>query len=95
MPEDVIELRIKQLKDWLDSGYMTYEQLLTIQELVMEMKRLICTRNESPDTCFLCEQEGKDYCMICADTYTKTEYQETYKEHTPVKIADIFFGFWW
>ena len=30
MPEDVIELRIKQLKDWLDSGYMTYEQLLTI-----------------------------------------------------------------
>ncbi len=30
MPEDVIELRIKQLKDWLDSGYMTYEQLLEI-----------------------------------------------------------------
>ena len=30
MPEDVIELRIKQLKDWLDSGYMTYKQLLTI-----------------------------------------------------------------
>ena len=30
MPEDVIELRIKQLKDWLDSGYMTYEQLLDI-----------------------------------------------------------------
>ena len=30
MSEDVIELRIKQLKDWLDSGYMTYEQLLTI-----------------------------------------------------------------
>ena len=30
MPEDVIELRIKQLKDWLDSDYMTYEQLLTI-----------------------------------------------------------------
>ena len=30
MPEDAIELRIKQLKDWLDSGYMTYEQLLTI-----------------------------------------------------------------
>ena len=30
MPEDVIELKIKQLKNWLDSGYMTYEQLLTI-----------------------------------------------------------------
>ena len=30
MSEDVIELRIKQLKDWLDSGYMTYEQLLDI-----------------------------------------------------------------
>ena len=57
----------------------------------MEMKRLVCTRNECPDTCFLCEQEGKDYCMICADACTETEYQETYKEHTPVKIADIFF----
>ena len=30
MFEDVIELKIKQLKDWLDSGYMTYEQLLTV-----------------------------------------------------------------
>ena len=30
MSEDAIELRIKQLKDWLDSGYMTYEQLLNI-----------------------------------------------------------------
>ena len=30
MSEDAIELRIKQLKDWLDSGYMTYEQLLDI-----------------------------------------------------------------
>ena len=56
----------------------------------MEMKRLVCTRNECPDTCFLCEQEGKDYCMICADAYTEAEYQETYKEHTPIKIADIF-----
>ena len=56
----------------------------------MKMKRLVCTRNESPETCFLCEQEGKDYCMICADAYTEAEYQETYKEHTPIKIADIF-----
>lgn len=30
MFEDETELKIKQLKDWLDSGYMTYEQLLTI-----------------------------------------------------------------
>ena len=30
MSEDVLELRIKQLQDWLDSGYMSYEQLLTI-----------------------------------------------------------------
>ena len=30
MPEDVIDLRIKQVKDWIDSGYMTYEQLLNI-----------------------------------------------------------------
>lgn len=30
MSEDAIELRIKQLKNWLDSGYMTYEQLLDI-----------------------------------------------------------------
>ena len=30
MSEDAIELRIKQLKNWLDSGYMTYEQLLEI-----------------------------------------------------------------
>ena len=41
----------------------------------MEMKRLVCTRNESPDTCFLCEQEGKDYCMICADACTLEELQ--------------------
>ena len=54
----------------------------------MEMKRLVCTRNECPDTCFLCEQEGKDYCMICADACTETEYQETYKEHTIVKKGD-------
>ena len=30
MFEDETELRIKQLKNWLDSGYMTYEQLLDI-----------------------------------------------------------------
>ena len=37
----------------------------------MEMKKgLICGRDENPETCFLCEQEGKDYCMICADACT-------------------------
>lgn len=30
MFEDELELKIKRLKDWLDSGYMTYEQLLDI-----------------------------------------------------------------
>lgn len=48
---------------------------LRIKQL-MEMKRLICTRNESPETCFLCEQEGKDYCMICADGFTLEEYKQ-------------------
>ena len=42
----------------------------------MEMKKdLICQRNENPETCFLCEQEGKDYCMICADGFTLEEYE--------------------
>lgn len=30
MSEDVLELRIKQIQDWIDSGYMSYEQLFTI-----------------------------------------------------------------
>lgn len=30
MPEDIIELRIKQLKQWLDSGHIIYEQLLIL-----------------------------------------------------------------
>ena len=46
----------------------------------MKMKRLVCTRNESPETCFLCEQEGKDYCMICADKFTLEEYKAMQKE---------------
>ena len=40
----------------------------------METKNLICTRNECPSTCFLIEQEGPDYCMICADAYSYEEY---------------------
>ena len=39
----------------------------------MKMKRLICSRNEHPDTCILCENEGNDYCMICADACTLEE----------------------
>ena len=39
-------------------------------------KNLICTRNECPSTCFLVEQEGQDYCMICADACTYEEYEE-------------------
>ena len=83
MPEDAIELRIKQLKDWLDSGYMTYEQLLTIWESMMETKKFICARNECPETCFLCEQEGNDYCMICADAFTEEDYETIQKHELP------------
>ena len=42
----------------------------------MKMNKLICTRNECPSTCFLVEQEGQDYCMICADACTYKEYEE-------------------
>ena len=42
----------------------------------METKNLICTRNECPSTCFLIEQEGPDYCMICADACSYEEYEE-------------------
>ena len=30
MPTELLEQRIKQLKQWLDSGHITYEQLLTL-----------------------------------------------------------------
>ena len=42
----------------------------------METKNLICMRNECPNTCFLMEQEGPDYCMICADACSCEEYEE-------------------
>ena len=49
----------------------------------MEMKKdLICSRNEHPDTCFLCEQEGKDYCMICADACTLEDLHSITKNIT-------------
>ena len=30
MSEEAIDLRIKQVTDWIDSGYMPYEQLFNI-----------------------------------------------------------------
>ena len=45
-----------------------------------DQQQYICGRNENPETCFLCEQEGKDYCMICADRFTLEEYKTIQKE---------------
>ena len=42
----------------------------------MDNQQYICGRDENPETCFLCEQEGKDYCMICADGFTLEEYKQ-------------------
>ena len=42
----------------------------------MEMKNLICARDLTPDTCIFCEQEGSDYCTICADGFTLEEYKQ-------------------
>ena len=53
----------------------------------MEMKRLICSRNEHPDTCFLVEQEGNDYCMICADRFTLEEHKQIQRETTKEWVA--------
>jgi hypothetical protein len=65
----------------------------------MEMKKgLICSRNETPDSCYLCEQEGSDYCMKCADACTLEELQSTtnYSGVTPyerkVLLSDCFTG---
>ena len=49
-------------------------------EIKMDNQQYICGRNENPETCFLCEQEGKDYCMICADRFTVEDYK-TIEEH--------------
>ena len=51
----------------------------------MEQKeKLICARDLTPDTCIFCEQEGKDYCMICADTFTLEEYKQIQKEEQQI-----------
>ena len=44
----------------------------------MEMKKLICTRKEHPDTCNLCKNEGKDYCLMCPSAFTHEEYKQLY-----------------
>ena len=46
----------------------------------MDNQQYVCGRDENPDTCFLCEQEGKDYCMICADGFTLEEYKQIQEE---------------
>ena len=81
MTLEIIQIRrVIQLKSWLDNGYITLEQLMTIynigRETMNNQQEYICGRDESPETCFLCEQEGKDYCMICADRFTLEEYKQ-------------------
>ena len=48
-----------------------------------DQQQYICGRNENPETCFLCEQEGKDYCMICADAFTEEDYETIQKHGLP------------
>lgn len=49
----------------------------------MEQKEgLICARGLTPDTCVLCESEGQDYCMICADAYTLEDLHTTARNVT-------------
>ena len=46
----------------------------------MNNQQYICGRDESPETCFLCEQEGKNYCTYCADRFTLEEYKQIQEE---------------
>ena len=55
----------------------------------MEMKNLICSRNESPDTCMLCESEGQDYCMVCADACTLEDLHTTARNVTHDHYATL------
>ncbi len=85
MTLEIIQIRrVIQLKSWLDNGYITLEQLMTIynigRDTMSNQQQYVCGRDESPETCFLCEQEGKDYCMICADRFTLEEYKTIQKE---------------
>ena len=65
----------------------------------MEMRKgLICSRDEHPDTCILCENEGNDYCMICADACTLEElqnitgYSGVSHHERKVLLSDCFTG---
>lgn len=42
-------------------------------------KSIICARNETPETCFFCETEGKGFCNHCADNdeNVETEWDKT------------------
>lgn len=33
MPQEIIDIRAKQLKDWIDNGHLTPEQLAEIQAI--------------------------------------------------------------
>ncbi len=85
MTLEIIQIRrVIQLKSWLDNSYITLEQLMIIYNIgrdkMSNQQQYVCGRDESPETCFLCEQEGKDYCMICADRFTLEEYKAMQKE---------------
>jgi hypothetical protein len=60
------------------------EQLMTIynigRDTMSNQQQYVCGRDENPETCFLCEQEGKDYCMICADRLTSEECKTLERE---------------
>ena len=42
----------------------------------MTTEPFICGRKETAETCFLCKEEGKNYCLICADRFTLEEYKQ-------------------
>ena len=55
----------------------------------MNNQQYICGRDESPETCFLCKQEDKDYCIYCADSFTIEEaiaFGIEYCEH-PISVS--------
>ena len=56
----------------------------------MEMKiTLICTRKEHPDTCNLCKNEGKDYCLMCPSAFTHEEYKQLYEQYISYPAYDV------
>ena len=72
------------LKSWLDDGYITRTTYYIGRDTIMNNEQqYICGRDENPETCFLCEQEGNDYCMICADRFTLEDYETIQKHGLP------------